>query len=184
MEPLQIVEWPDERLRQPNRAIAAAEFKAGQAAGVPLQELVSAMTLMLESTGGLGLAAPQVGVPLRLCLVNASLINASFPKTFALFNPVIVKQTGRFISDEEGCLSFPKIYAPVRRKLDIIVDYQDIAGEKKRLEWTDFPARIVLHELDHLEGRLFIDRVAGSDRVAIETDLEIQKMRYKKTHAV
>ena len=184
MEPLQIVEWPDERLRQPNRTIADEEFKAGQAAGVSLQELVSAMTAMLESTGGLGLAAPQVGVPLRLCLVNASLIDAAFPKTFALFNPVIVKQTGRFVSDEEGCLSFPKIYAPVRRKLDIIVEYRDISGAQNTIKWSDFPARIVLHELDHLDGRLFIDRVAANDRLAIENDLEMQKMQYKKANAV
>ena len=184
MDPLQIVEWPDERLRQPNRAIADAEFKAGEANGYSLTELVAAMAAMLESTGGLGLAAPQVGAPLRLCLVNASLIDAAFPKTFALFNPVIVKQAGRFVSDEEGCLSFPKIYAPVRRKLDIVVDYQDITGEKKKLEWTGFPARIVLHELDHLEGRLFIDRVTADDRLTIENDLEMQKMRQKKASAL
>ena len=180
MNKLSIVEWPDERLRQPNRLIADDEFKTGCAGEYNLAELVAAMTEIMDETGGLGLAAPQVGVPLRLCLVNAHLIDASAPATFALFNPVVTRQTGRFISDDEGCLSFPKIYAPVRRKLDIVVEYRTIDGAPQRLEWTGFPARIILHELDHLDGRLFIDRLAAMDRANIDSDLQLQKLRQKR----
>ena len=110
---------------------------------------------------GVGLAAPQIGVPLRIFLVRP------LPdKTITVFiNPEIIKSSQRLQSPKtnkgvyEGCLSLPGHYAPISRSMSVTVKYQTPQLTTKTEVFTGFPAHIIQHELDHLNGLLFIDRV-------------------------
>ncbi|MBN1494943.1 peptide deformylase [Candidatus Peregrinibacteria bacterium] len=113
-------------------------------------------TLLLEN--GLGLAAPQVGENIRVILAR---LNFDTPQEMVkpLINPEIILTSDETVVAEEGCLSLPDCYKPVERFKKIRVRFDDIRGEGHILELEDLNARIVQHEVDHLNGMLFIDRV-------------------------
>ena len=160
-EHMRIRVYPDEMLRR-GAAVVRPEQLAGEAA-----ELASAMLKTMYDEAGVGLAAPQVGVPLRVIVIDPSPERDS---PTVLVNPVLREASGREV-EEEGCLSVPGITAKVGRRERIAVEYETLEGEKAGLETDGLLARVVQHELDHLEGRLFIDRLGPAGRLAVREAL-------------
>jgi peptide deformylase len=122
-----------------------------------LSLLVEKMRLAMEISEGVGLAAPQVGVSKKIALV-------SYEGAFhVLVNPRLLEQDGEQEGDE-GCLSFPGIYVPLKRPARIRVAARDAAGQEHVHEVEGYVARAFLHEMDHLDGKLFIDRLSPLKR--------------------
>jgi peptide deformylase len=133
-----------EVLRQVAREIPAVD------AGI--QALIAEMGDLMYGAHGVGLAAPQIGKSIRLLVYDAG------EGLKALVNPVILKKRGEQTEPEEGCLSIPGLRGVVRRANEITVKAQDGAGKPMRFRATEFEARVIQHEVDHLDGVLFIDR--------------------------
>lgn len=118
-----------------------------------LQLLVDDMIETMHEADGVGLAAPQIGVLKRVVVVD--LYDGEGP--IALINPVMIEQNGVQIG-EEGCLSLPGKHGTVKRPLSVKVQFQDVDGTTYEIEGEELLARALCHELDHLEGILYIDR--------------------------
>ncbi len=137
---------------------------------LPVQEITDVerklaadmLTMMYASPIGVGLAAPQVGVLKRLIVIDVDR-NDPEGSPLVLFNPKIQSMEGETIK-EEGCLSFPNITANVKRAAKVVVTAQNIDGEPIRVEGEALLARALQHEIDHLDGILFIDYVSGLKR--------------------
>jgi peptide deformylase len=111
----------------------------------------------LERGGGVGLAAPQIGRASRVCVVREH--EGPRSRRLVLVNPEIVARSDREVEFEEGCLSFPGLFTMIRRPRAVQVEYDDLAGRRNRLEDDGLLARVAQHEIDHLDGILFIDRL-------------------------
>lgn len=107
----------------------------------------------MYAADGVGLAAPQVGESLRLIAIDLD------SEPLIMINPKIIKKSWRKKIAEEGCLSVPKIYGPVKRHKKISVEFFDEHGQPQKNTYRDIPARIIQHETDHLDGVLFIDKL-------------------------
>lgn len=136
-----------------------------------IKKLVAEMFETLSLENGVGLAAPQVGVNKRVIVLDCSHEGI---KPFALINPEIMKGWGEEI-DSEGCLSIPGVYLPVRRYAKVKVKGRDINDRQTVIEATGLLARALQHEIDHLEGRLFVDKV--EDAAALEQEMTEYKAR-------
>ena len=141
-----------------------------------LQQLIKDMYETLERSEGIGLAAPQVGLPIRLAIINLDVISEDLPeykgyiKTF--INPYIEEydETEEDVM-EEGCLSLPGIHEKVKRPTRIRVTYQDEQFQEHD-EWVDgYLARVMQHEFDHLEGKVFVDRITPLRKQLIKNKL-------------
>jgi peptide deformylase len=117
------------------------------------EELVRAMSKFMTDNGGVGLAAPQVGIKKRIFIMG------NFIKLVACINPKIVSLSDERDNDLEGCLSFPNLYMKVKRPTSALVQYHTISGELVERELTGFECRVFLHEYDHLIGVTFDQRV-------------------------
>ena len=117
-----------------------------------IKELIFDMLETLEKKQGVGLAAPQIGKSVRLCVIKLD------GKTYILINPKIKSKSWKKETMEEGCLSFPGKYLPIKRSLKVKVEAEDHDGNKIKLEGKGFLARALQHEIDHLDGTLFIER--------------------------
>lgn len=135
------------------------------------REMVSAM----YAHGGVGLAAPQIGRSLRLIVVDVS-DRRDGSLVFALVNPQIVEREGGILG-EEGCLSIPGVTAEVERSARVVVRGSTPEGEPRRIEGTDLLARVLQHEIDHLDGILFIDRLGLMRRRMALRDWERQSLK-------
>jgi len=130
-----------------------------------LQRLIDDMVETMYAAPGVGLAAPQVGVPLRLFVIDVSL--GHDPKgLITLVNPEFVERQGMQL-EEEGCLSVPGFNATVARPEFAIVRGRDRAGEERTIEGRGLLARAFQHEMDHLDGKVFVDRLRGIKRELI-----------------
>ncbi len=132
----------------------------------------------MMSADGIGLAAPQIGISKRIFVVDGSSIEdddmSSFKKVF--INPVIIKEYGDTWEFEEGCLSIPGIRGGISRKSTIELSYFDEKWNKKTETFSGMQARVIQHEYDHLEGKLFIDYLSQIKRKLIKSKLnEISK---------
>lgn len=127
-----------------------------------LRRLVEDMTETMYAAPGVGLAAPQVGVELRLAVIDTS-VGKEDGALRVLINPRIVEEDGQE-TDSEGCLSIPGLSERVVRPRVIEVESQDLDGETFRFSTQDFEARAVCHEIDHLDGVLFVDYLRGLRR--------------------
>lgn len=136
-----------------------------------LEKLVADMFETMYSAGGVGLAAPQVDVSQRLFVMDCS-GGEDESRKFAIINPEIIMQEGEQNGDE-GCLSFPGVYTKVKRELRTVVRFQNVQGEFNELDVTDLEARCVLHETDHCDGIVFLDRMTTLKR-------ELAKRKIKK----
>jgi peptide deformylase len=116
-----------------------------------LKKLLKDMKETMDHAKGVGLAAPQVGVGLRVCV---AVIDG---KAVSLINPHIISQSEQTALDEEGCLSLPTTWLPVPRSVEIVVSYKDEKGKQQEKKLADFNARVVQHEVDHLDGKLIVD---------------------------
>lgn len=130
-----------------------------------LKELISNMFETMYNADGVGLAAPQVGLSLRLLVIDADVLGDDFPecKGFkrAMINPDIKESSDDTVAMEEGCLSFPGVHEKVSRSKKIRITYLDEELNEREEELSDFAARIVQHECEHLEGGVFMDNVSA-----------------------
>ncbi len=142
--------------------------KAMQVAKVDneIRELVENMIETMYAEGGVGLAAPQVGVSKKVIVIDTE-----EKGIIVLINPVIIKREGES-KEEEGCLSVPGVYSPVRRSYSITVEALDLDENKIRITQEGFLAIALQHEIDHLEGYLFIDRLSPAKRLMIKDKLK------------
>lgn len=135
-----------------------------------VRELVGDMIETMIEAEGIGLAAPQVNVPISLCVVQNGLIEeGADPKAY--INPVILEDEGES-TVEEGCLSIPDIREDVSRPEKIKVKYLDIHGQEQVEECDDMLARVLQHEIDHLNGVLFVDRISSIKRKLLAKKLK------------
>ncbi len=135
-----------------------------------LQRLIDDMVETMYAAPGIGLAAPQVGVPLRIFVIDLSL-GRDPNGLITLVNPAFVERDGMQL-EEEGCLSVPGFNATVARPDFAIVKGRDRNGEERTLEGRGLLARAFQHEMDHLDGKVFVDRLRG-----IKRDLIVRKIQ-------
>ncbi len=124
----------------------------------------------LEQDGGVGLAAPQVGVSRQLIVIRDP-ESKDAGQRLDLVNPVLKTTFGEQIPFEEGCLSFPGIYFEVQRPRGVVIEFQDRNGRECRISDEGLLARIIQHEVDHLAGVLFIDRISFWRRLMLRPRL-------------
>ena len=129
-----------------------------------IEQLIKDMFETLRKAEGVGLAAPQVGLPIRLAVVDLDVISDDQPEFKGYFrtyiNPYIEETSGDAVPYEEGCLSFPGIHEMVNRPSKVRISWLD-ENFKEHDEWFEgFPARVLQHEIDHLDGKCFIDRMS------------------------
>jgi peptide deformylase len=134
-----------------------------------MRALIDDMFETMAAASGIGLAANQIGIARRVAVINAE------NQTFAMINPRIVESGGGLVGQEEGCLSIPDAFAEVTRPDVIVLDALDEDGQGYRMEASGLIARAIQHELDHLDGVLFIDRISPLKR-------QLLVSRYKKEH--
>ncbi len=154
MSLLKIVHYPEEVLLKVGKPVEVFDEK--------LEKLVADMFETMYSAQGVGLAAPQVGESLRLFVMDCA-GDEEKSRKFALINPEIITQEGEQFGDE-GCLSFPGVYTKVKREVRTIVRFQDVKGKFQELDVTNLEARCVLHETDHCDGIVFLDRMTTLKR--------------------
>jgi peptide deformylase len=157
-----IVRYGEEVLHQPTATVTAIT--------PDILQLIDDMIQTMYAAPGIGLAAPQVGVPLRIFVADLSVgRNAGDLLTF--INPEFVERDGMQL-EEEGCLSVPGFQATVARPARAVVKGLDRAGKEQIVEGTGLLARCFQHEMDHLDGTLFVDRLRG-----LQKDLIVRKIR-------
>ena len=161
--PLQLCYYGDPVLRkraEPVTEIAEAE-----------RQLAEQMLETLYATGnGIGLAATQVGVLKRLIIVDIGEDDDETYEPLVLFNPEILSFDGEIVA-EEGCLSIPNVTAEVKRPEEVVVEGIDTQNESVHIEADGLLARVLQHEIDHLNGVLFIDRISGLKRQLLKDEL-------------
>lgn len=164
--PLAMRLWGDPALRTPCAPVAAVTDD--------LRRLAVEMLETMYNANGVGLAAPQVGRTERLCVIDVPQdaekeefveANAAIPMPLVLFNPEILARDGEQ-TDEEGCLSFPSIHLPVTRANRVSFTFVDAEGNRQTHTAYGLLARAVQHELEHLDGGVFIDNVADKTPIA------------------
>jgi peptide deformylase len=138
--------------------------------------LVADMLVTLRDANAVGIAAPQVYESLAIFIV-ASRPNPRYPdaplmEPEVLINPEIIEQSAEKVKDWEGCLSIPGLRGEISRHLSIKVRYQTIEGELVERRFSDFVARIVQHEYDHLHGTVFLDRLESSRDLVTEKEFQ------------
>lgn len=153
---MKIVHYPDTALLRLGKPIAKDEF------GPDLDSLVEDMFETMYHAGGVGIAAPQIGLSKRLFVMDVPGEGGGRQK-LTFINPEILRVEGEQ-TGEEGCLSFPGIYQTVKRELRVIVRAQNPAGEAVEHDLKDLAARCVLHETDHCDGIVFLDRITPLKR--------------------
>jgi peptide deformylase len=118
-----------------------------------LMELAGKMIATMRINRGVGLSANQVGINKQFCVVSLE----KGTRQMALINPIIIHKSKERIKLYEGCLSAPGVYPPTKRYQKVVVQFQNLKGDKSVFEMTDLDARIIQHELDHLAGKMVID---------------------------
>jgi peptide deformylase len=159
--PLDIHYLGDRVLRQPAKRIASVDDE--------IRQLITEMLQTMYSADGIGLAAPQVGIHKQLIVIDCEPDNPAAPPLI-LINPAIKSYGKRLCKDQEGCLSIPGVYLDVERPETIEVSYKDESGRPRTLKAKDLLARAIQHEMDHLNGVLFVDRV--DNEIALNQELK------------
>ena len=158
-----IVKYPDPVLAQKAATISAFDAE--------LHKLVDDMFESMYAAEGIGLAAPQIGILKRITVIDVSFGKEADQK-LVLINPEIISRAGGKTHEEEGCLSLPEIRDKVSRDATVVVRAQDVKGEWFEVSGAELLGRAMQHELDHLNGVLFIDRLSRLKR-----DLTLRKIR-------
>ena len=147
-----------------------------------LKQLIDDMFETMYAAHGVGLAAPQVGLPIRLFVVDGSPFGEddedgegdptvkNFKKV--LINPIIIEESGEKWAFNEGCLSIPDVTEDVLRHKDVLINYLDENFEEHEVKLTGLAARIVQHEYDHIEGKLFVDKIGPLKKAMLKSKLD------------
>jgi peptide deformylase len=161
-----IIQLPDARLRAPTVPITVFDET--------LQQLIDDMFETMYAAKGIGLAAPQIAISKKLAVIDVSNDKS---KTWCLINPVILERKGEALM-EEGCLSVPGVYDKAPRALWVKLQALDRYGNPYEIEAEDLLAHCIQHEVDHLNGSLFLDRLSPLRRQLARKKLDkIQKRR-------
>ena len=150
-----------EVLHHPSPVLKSRAHEVDPANDGGLRELVRAMAETMYAENGIGLAAPQVGVDRRVIVFDVD------DRLAALCNPVITDRSEETVVDDEGCLSCPGVTVPVERAVRIVCSGQTIEGRDIVVEAEDLLARVIQHEIDHLDGVLILDRAPVELRKSI-----------------
>ena len=150
-----ILEYPAPVLRQKTSLIDSFDES--------LHSLVKDMAETMYAAPGIGLAAPQIGQSLKLIVVDISKDKEGEKEYMAMVNPEIIEREGSQL-DEEGCLSVPELTSKVKRAKKITVIYQDLQGTKMQMVTEDRFAVVLQHEIDHINGILFLDHLSALKR--------------------
>ena len=148
-----------------------------------LAETVAAMYRRMYASKGVGLAAPQVGLKQRILVANPEGDPDKPDLELTLVNPRITELFGAETVMEEGCLSFPGIYAEVTRPDGVRLTAQDLEGVEHELEFDGFLSRVIQNEYDHLQGILLVDRMSPADKLRHRGALDELVARYKASKA-
>ena len=171
---LRIVPYPHPALRYESRPVLQIDDK--------LRGIVREMFALMYASNGIGLAANQVGIPLRFFVLNLTADPEQPDEERVFINPEIVKRHSS-AENEEGCLSLPGLYAKVRRARKVRVRAFDLAGEPFELEADELLGRAIQHELDHLDGRLFIDLLGPLGRDGVDAKVREIEAGYRRAQA-
>ena len=171
-----VVVYPDKRLKEVSKPVEKFDEE--------LHRLLDDMYDTMVAKNGVGLAAIQVGVPLRVLIINKPLdVESDDPRvqqpkenTLEVINPIILEAEGS-TKYQEGCLSVPGYYEDVNRYKRVKVEYQDRFGEKFIIEDDDFLAIALQHEMDHLDGKLFIEKLSIIKRKKFEKEWKKRKKK-------
>jgi peptide deformylase len=169
---LRILEFPDPRLRKKAAPVEVVDDA--------LRQLIGDMLETMYAAPGIGLAATQVDVHRRLLVADVS---QEKDEAQVLINPEILEKNGAAIT-EEGCLSVPGYYAEVERAEHILVWYLDRDGNEQERQFEGLLAVCVQHEVDHLDGRLFVDYLSEVKRQRIRKRLEKDRRQYQGSAAI
>ena len=164
---LPIVHYPEPVLLTVGKPYASDEFSP------ELASLVSDMFATMEKAGGVGLAAPQVGISKRLFVMDVP-VEGGPNERHVLINPEVIHVEGEQVGDE-GCLSFPGLFQTIKREMRVIARAQNVKGEEFELDVKDLAARCILHETDHCDGIVFLDRMTPLKR-------QLAKRKIKTLH--
>ena len=159
--PLDIHYLGDRVLRQPAKRIAKVDAQ--------IKATIKDMLQTMYSADGIGLAAPQVGIHKQLIVIDCDPQNPANPP-LVLINPKIIKYSSQVCDSEEGCLSIPGVYLPVTRPEEIEVSYKNEQGKPSKLKAHGLLSRAIQHEVDHLNGVMFVDRVENN--IALTEELK------------
>jgi peptide deformylase len=171
--PLEIHKLGSKELRAPARRISKVDAS--------VRDLARDMLRSMYTAKGIGLAAPQVGVHRQLLVIDLDLEEAATPP-LVLINPEITAAGASFNSYEEGCLSIPGVYLNVVRPSVVEVSFRDETGRPRRLKADGLLARCIQHEMDHLNGVLFVDRV--TDELSLNEGLQQQGFRRSDVQSI
>jgi peptide deformylase len=164
---LEILTYPDKRLSAPAKPVEVVDDR--------LRRLIDDMTETMYAADGVGLAATQVGVESRVIVIDTSAVEEKGALVRAI-NPVIVASSGRS-AREEGCLSVPEVREEVSRPSEVTVRFLDQDGRPVEMACDGLLARVFQHEIDHLEGKLFIDHLSALKRGLIKRRLSKAKSK-------
>jgi len=145
-------------LTHPNPVLAARAEEITPATDSDLRHLVRVMAEAMYNNDGIGLAAPQLGVQKRVIVFDID------DELAAICNPVIVERSDEALVDEEGCLSVPGISVPIERAVSVVCEGLNIDGDRVVVEAQNLLARVLQHEIDHLDGVIILDRLTPEQR--------------------
>lgn len=171
--PLDIHTLGDRVLRQPAKRVSKVD--------ATMRQLAYDMLKTMYSSDGIGLAAPQVAVNKQLIVVDVDPENAAAPP-LVLVNPKVIRTSKELCTDQEGCLSIPGVCLDVVRPVSIEVSFKDENGRPQKLKASELLARCILHEMDHLTGVMFVDRV--TNQLALTQELQKHGFYMKDVKAV
>lgn len=157
--PLQLHYLGDRVLRKPTKRVAKADDG--------IRDIAYKMLQTMYSEDGIGLAAPQVGIHKQILVVDTDPEEAA-NQPLILLNPKIIRYSKQMACGQEGCLSIPNVFLDVVRPAAIEVSFKDENGRPQKIKADDLLARVIQHEMDHLNGVMFVDRVENAIALAQE----------------
>ena len=155
---LKIVKYPDPILKKKSEEVRLSDRT--------LRSLIPQMIETMEKNQGIGLAAPQIGLPKKIIIITEG------KKAHAFLNPRIIKQGKEKERDEEGCLSLPGLFVKILRSKQVEVAAETLDGQTIRIKARGLGARIFQHEIDHIEGKLIVNRVSPLTRWKLRNQLK------------
>jgi peptide deformylase len=167
--PLRVINYPHPTLRHKSKPIKRVDRD--------LVRVIREMFQLMYASRGIGLAANQVGLPLRLFVANLS-GEAGSGEEQVFINPVLTRPKGNE-EGEEGCLSFPQLYGPVIRPKEVMVNAYNLRGEEIKANLSGMLARVVQHEYDHLDGVLFVDRMSSTAKAQVQPVLDEFELEFR-----
>jgi peptide deformylase len=168
---MKIVKYPHPALRHKSKPLPFIDK------GVRLQ--AERMLALMYESKGLGLAANQVAWPFQLLVMNELADPLQKEHEHVVINPVIIEEEG-WQEGEEGCLSFPELFQKVRRRKKVTVEAYNLQGQPVKITCSDLPSRVLQHEIDHLHGQLFIDRMGSIGKMSSRGVLRTFESDYRK----